>query len=75
MARLLNFFKSIGTGVYVAFAFIFAVIVGGLRLFYRGKEVGEIEATAKADKERVREAEARGDDAAVLKFWRKSRGK
>ena len=67
--------KSIGAGLWIAFAFIFAVVVGGLRLFYRGKEQGEAEAGAQADKDAVREAAARGDDEAVLKFWRKARRK
>lgn len=73
--RLLEFFKSIGVGLWIAFAFIFAVVVGGLRLFYRGKEQGEAEASAQADKDAVQEAAERGDDAAVLKLWRKARRK
>mgnify|MGYP007128301621 CR=1 FL=1 len=47
-----------------------AVILYGHRKLKEGMQIGDAERGAKEDIERVREAEAKGDDDSVLESWR-----
>lgn len=52
---------------------IAAVLTFGFSQKRYGKKIGEIKARAVADRQRVHEAAARGDDAAILREWRRHR--
>ena len=70
-AKVRNWFKSATSKLWVAGFAVFAVIIACFRAFFLGRAEGAAEATADADKKRVREAAEKGDDDAVLKEWRR----
>lgn len=52
---------------------IIAVLTFGMSQKRMGKKIGAAKERAKGARDRVKKAAARGDDAAILREWRKSR--
>ena len=73
MTNVPGIFNRIGFWVLAALAAIAAVIVWIMRGRLEAEDVGEAKGKADADRKRLDEAEAAGDDEAVEREWRRHR--
>jgi hypothetical protein len=73
LSKLRALWLRFSTVVWAALVLIGGVLVATCAAFYRGRAQGDSEGRAASDIRSVREAEETGDDAGVLRFWRRSR--